>query len=900
MHSPSLSRYGAVLLALCLAAPALAQRSAGTHLKVAGRGDSADPAAERAGEQAPLERLITLKLANVPLAQALEEIAREAGLTLGYSPDVLPAGVRVSLAAEGRSAGEVLDQALMGTSLDAHLIRERQLTLARRPSAAAGGERERTGSVTGRVTSAETGTGLSGASVRLHGARRGTLSGTDGTYRLDALPTGPHTLSVSLIGYSHQSQTVEILADETATANFALAISALPLDQVVVTGTLVPTEVRAIPTPISVITAEDIERQNIQRVDQLFRGEVPGAMAWDNGSLNYSSAIVIRGADAIASSSTVKTFIDGVEVADPRFIATIDPASIERVEITRGPQASTIYGSGATSGVMQIFTKKGGHGDPTPRIDAKISFGAVESPYASRPTVKQSHSLNIRGGSEGFSFNLGGSYNYMGEFTPEYFSREPSVYGGARVNQGPLTIDFSTRYYTKAFGWPMHPVFRDAGYRQWSTPFYQQDVMRQMTNGISAEYRVTSGWSHKATVGYDQTLWGSRNTRPRLRSAADTLYRLQDNRIAKTSFTYSSTLELQPSNDFSAVLAAGIDGWRYEVGGFSTTGAPTTSGINIAPARAYLLNEQHGNQGYFAQVRTDLWDRTFLTAGLRAESNENFGEDYGLALSPRFGISHIAHVGAITAKLRGAFGESIRPPAPHQRQAQSTASAEVLPNPDLGPERQVGGEIGLELFLAPGATLSVTAYDQHAHDLIENAILDGTTTPRTIQYQNLGRVRNSGFEIEATAAIEALGITGQYSIINSRVDALTPEYQGMYEVGDRLRGVPESAAAVSIAFNPLPSTSVTVRSMYAGDHMNIGSGALYAAIADGSYTGQIRDYFVTFPAFIKSDVSLTQAFGQRLSMFLLMENVGNSDAVEQSDLFLSPGRITTLGLRATF
>src|SRR5207244_5051475 len=136
-----------------------------------------------------------------------------------------------------------------------------------------------------------------------------------------------------------------------------------------VTGTVVPTERKAIPTPISVVTSEDIERLNLQRVDQVFRGTVPGAIAWEQGPGNdYYSSVAVRGASALSIVPSVKTFIDGVEVAYPNGIATIDPNSIDRIEITRGPQASTLYGAGALSGVMQIFTKKGQLGLTRPEV----------------------------------------------------------------------------------------------------------------------------------------------------------------------------------------------------------------------------------------------------------------------------------------------------------------------------------------------------------------------------------------------------------------------------------------------------------------------------------------------------------------------------------------------------
>lgn len=866
---------------------------AGAH-SAAPAGAGATHAAQEA-PRAPLKRPVTLRLVDAPLAQALEEIARSAGLNLGYPAELVPAGARVTLDVQGRPAGEVLATALRGTDLELRTTRSGHATLVRRPRGAP--SQPSTGTVTGRVTSAETGAALAGASVRVEGTALGTLTDGSGNYRLE-VEAGIRTIAASMIGHTPGRARIDVSAGTVTAHDFVLAAAALPLDEVIVTGTMIPTSVRAIPTPITVITAEQIQQRNYQRVDQIFRGDVPGAMAWDNGSLGYSSNIIVRGADAIASASTVKTFIDGIEVADARFLATIDPESIERIEITRGPQASTIYGSGATSGVMQIFTKKGSTESAGPRLEAKVSLGAVQSHYA-KTTLSQDHSASLRGGSDAFSYNLGGSYSYRGEFVDEHFSRNPSLFGAARTIQGPLSAEFSTRYATKTFGWPSHPVFRDLGYSPWVAPYYQEDAISQATNGVRALYRSSDRLQHELTVGHDQTIWTSRNTRPRLRTPTDTLYRLQDSRIGKVSVGFNSSLSVPIREIAEAVVVAGFDQWTYEMSGYATARAPRTSGLSIAPDAIALSNQRYGNRGFFAQVRTDLWNRTFLTGGVRAETSDNYGEDLGVTLSPRIGFAQTFEFGGLTAKLRSAYGESTRPPAPHQRQFQASPTGTVLANAALGPERQVGGEAGVDLYLRGTASLTFTYYHQTAHDLIDISLLDATTSPRTVQYQNLGRVRNAGVEVQATYSTAPLRLSAQYSTIDSRVVQLAEGYRGSYRPGERMRGVPFSSAGFSTTLTPWRGTTVGGQVKHAGRHIDLGLRSLYGAIAERRFTGNTADYYVTYPAFTKADLSFTQAVRAGLSMHVSIDNLTNSRAIEQNDLFLLPGRITTVGFRAT-
>ena len=67
------------------------------------------------------------------------------------------------------------------------------------------------------------------------------------------------------------------------------------LDEVVTTGTVAATEVKAVPTPISVITAEEIAQKNIQHVDQLFRGVMAILMSHRMGLVDVAMALILLG-----------------------------------------------------------------------------------------------------------------------------------------------------------------------------------------------------------------------------------------------------------------------------------------------------------------------------------------------------------------------------------------------------------------------------------------------------------------------------------------------------------------------------------------------------------------------------------------------------------------------------
>src|SRR5207247_7061926 len=129
------------------------------------------------------------------------------------------------------------------------------------------------GRVRGRVTDAKSGQPIARASVVLAGTRWRGMTDENGQYRITDVTAATYTLTASRIGYTKQSQSVTVAVGQEVTVDLALKGTATELEQVVVTGTLTPTEVKAIPTPISVISADQIEQKGYQRVDQIFRGD---------------------------------------------------------------------------------------------------------------------------------------------------------------------------------------------------------------------------------------------------------------------------------------------------------------------------------------------------------------------------------------------------------------------------------------------------------------------------------------------------------------------------------------------------------------------------------------------------------------------------------------------------
>src|SRR5688572_27957518 len=107
--------------------------------------------------------------------------------------------------------------------------------------------RPRGGTISGPLTDATRGSGMGGVDVSLAGTRWRAATGADGRYRLVDITLGSHTLLVRRIGHGQDRRAVTIRAVQDATVDVILQARPTVLDEVIVTGTLIPTEVKALP-----------------------------------------------------------------------------------------------------------------------------------------------------------------------------------------------------------------------------------------------------------------------------------------------------------------------------------------------------------------------------------------------------------------------------------------------------------------------------------------------------------------------------------------------------------------------------------------------------------------------------------------------------------------------------
>ncbi len=859
---------------------------------------SAAPVEIDAGRSAMLRRLVSLNFAEPTVGKLLGAIEQQTGLKFAYKLGRLSPDRQVELQAQRITVAAALTAILLDTDLDVLLTSGDHVVLVDRlPRAPAP-----LGSIVGQVTDAKTHTALAGATVTVDGTKHVGTTGNDGRYRIAEVTPGMYTVRARYIGYAPGTASVAVRADQEATADFALQKSAQQLDQLVVTGTETPTAVRALPTPISVVTADQIAAQHVQRVDQLFRGEIPGIFAPESGSASdFDATINVRGGSSVDGIASIKTYIDGVEVTEPLFITMLDPNSIARVEVIRGPQASTIYGSDALNGVLQIFTKTGQLG-AKPRLDAMLSGGVQQTKWSGKSaTDQQDYSASLSGGGPGFSYSVGGGRIHTGEWFQEYSNTGNSLYGSVKGTSGPVTAELSGRYYHLTEPQGLLPVFEPyAGPPFYRSPVDQDLLQRSSTFGLTLTYRVSPRWTHAVTIGYDRFGQDIAATRARHTTPRDTLVTLITSEDAKASVRYNTTLTVPLGGSLSAVVTAGADYYqRLETDFFVR--APSLTGTFSSNAFGFGDRTDFHNAGYFAQTQLNLGEHLFATAGLRAEDNANFGQDFGLAWAPRLGLAYVRNVGDVTVKARGSWGKAIRPPSQGKSEGGTTSFRVTLPNPVLGPESQKGWDAGVELYYRDVLSLQATYYRQAVEGLIDGVLLQPGLAPAlpVYQNQNVGRVNNRGWELEAsTSPVTGLTLAGTYSITTSQVAALSPAYTGALLVGDQLLSVPLHTAGARVSYR-LGRASATLGMTHSSSFTNTDWVPFIASLFGVQpFRASDRDYWTTYPGFEKYRLNVAYEMTPQVTLFVDVKNLTNNYVDEFYNLYPAKGRMIMAGVHA--
>ena len=468
------------------------------------------------------------------------------------------------------------------------------------------------------------------------------------------------------------------------------------LDPVIVTATRTPQTLQQTLSSVSVISREDIDRSQAVDLPTLLERQ-PGLNVTRNGAFGQNTSVFIRG----TNSDHSLVMIDGMRIGSATTGQTafehLPLHDLESIEIVRGPRSS-IYGSDAIGGVVQMFTRgdalfegqrlrgsmmRGGNN--TSEISAGIDAGDGDREISINARKFDTDGIRVNEDSRsdnGFE-NDSASLRYAQQLNDDVQWRLNAVHSRGVAESGGTTD--ADRF----------------------TEFVQQTVSTQLDITATDWWQINlrAGQSKDESEGY-----------------LDTAPRDLDSRFNTSQEQASWTNEFFLGDHHEII--AGVDARDDQVD--STTDFDEDSRYNVGAFGVYL------------------WDgeRTDFEVSARRDRNETFGD------STTGGVASGYRIGE-TTRIRGSVGTAFNAPTfndlffPFQ---DFGTFGSFEGNPDLDPEESISYEVGIEG--GRDWRWSAVAFRTEIDDLIQNV---DTTGAGDLQPQNVDEAVINGVELSATA-----------------------------------------------------------------------------------------------------------------------------------------------------
>lgn len=839
---------------------------------------------------------VSVNVVNVSLEQALQIIESKTNFKFIFFEEGLPLTAKATVIVDDESLYNILEVFAKDYGLTFNRINDQIVVKKSQGQAENLVTAIETGTVKGKVTDAKTGEALIGASVIIKGTKQGASVNVNGNYAIYNVNAGNYTIVATMVGYSPKERTVSVKENTTAELNFQLDQKEINMKEVVVTtSTVIPTPIRKLPNTISIVTSNDIEKINPANVAEVIRMAVPGAIYSDEGVGTTYGAFSVRGVSSIqGAASTLKVYIDGVEASDPAYVTYMDPSSIQRVEVVPGPQASTIYGSRAISGVMQIFTKHGISGDA--KISGKVGMKSIDNKYVpDKSPLGQEYAINANGGVSIFDYNLGVNYKNEAPWIDLFAEQSLNLSGSTRFTLGDLTGGLSINFskLNNSSGWDPLNYKRDKELNRTLTPPNRVTESAYQTYSFSLNYKAAESWTHNMTLGFNGL---SRFSYDRSPNATTKLYSVSKSFDQRLTFSYNTSFQAELNQLFGSSLTLGTDWSQWSLPFFSGSVADRTNYVFIDQNEGKKVN-----LGFYGQTQISYSDFLFFTAGLRSDRYPS-GSNQSFAWSPRLGISSVYEREEWMVKGRIAWGQSIIIPDGSNITGTESATYAILPNPGLLSQIQRGFEIGADLYYSSTISLNFTYFNQNPLNLIEMINLGKDNLNRTLyQYQNVDEVKNEGFEIKAIAQpYDWLTLNFNYGQNKSTIVQLGPTYTGGLKVGDQLTGQPKYTFSTTIDVTPIEGTTITLAAFQFGEWIAADFYGYLYDVYGGKYNPAVKSYpsgyYITYPGYTKINVGVTQKITDILSGYLQVQNLTNTENFERLNAIVTQPRTIIFGI----
>ncbi len=653
-------------------------------------------------------------------------------------------------------------------------------------------------------------------------------------------------------------------AAASASANSARAqtspdVTGTTLPDVVVTATRVPTAIEQIPAGVTVIDRATIEQRGYTTLTEALE-TVPGMRVVQSGGPGGNASVFVRG----TNSNQVLVLRDGMPVNDPSdpggaFNFGVDALDdLERIEVVRGPMSS-LYGSGAIGGVINLITRKGS-GEPHGGVQIGLGLPAqaLGSATAAGIIGKFDYSLDAEARNDrGF------------DNTP----RRESVYTGARNGfsyaQGTINLGYTpiegTRFSAYLRGRQAGASLDELGF-----PAYDANFYKSHDDLLNGRIGVTS---HLFDGVLDTNLFLGRVQSNRHYN--EPLEAADPNAATGQTRYHGQRTDLQWNNtvhvpDYGIATGNAITfGYEHILDSAQSSLDTVSSGFAFQSSVHSQATSDAGHVGF----QTLLFQRLTATADVR-EEGASFGGD---AFTWRAG--GVFAVPEIWSRLKASYGTAFR--APSLMDLFGVDSSGFVGNPLLRPERSQGYELGWAIDVpafgrAQWATFEATYFNNRIQDLI-TTVFNSTFTASTTQ--NVNRAKIQGVESSLTLRpVDWVQAILSYTFTDARNAA----------DNSLLLRRPRDQFTANLRVTPLPGLTIAPELVYTGAFQD------FIVDDDGfpQAVGRAR-------AGLLFNMTVNYAVAPKLTLFVDARNIGNS-RFEPASGFQTPGASVLAGVRARF
>lgn len=478
----------------------------------------------------------------------------------------------------------------------------------------------------------------------------------------------------------------------------------IDLGEVVITATRTETKLKKLGQSITVISRTDIENSKATNITDLLRQQ-PGLDYKSAGTHSNASGIFIRG----MNSYHTKLLINGIPVQDPSrtqvsaLLVGLTTENVERIEIIRG-SASTLYGSDAIGGVINIITRKGGEGEDT-KFTLSSEFGSFKH---------QKYNGTINGVKGPVDYHFGIGWLEDDNFSVKRSERDHDPHRNFNFN-GNLGFQLAENLRLSLFGrynngWNEF----DDGPAEVHAQQYQVGSKLEVTklfDGLLDSSIMLSRGDSKRSFFLAPSMWGPGGS---------------------TGYSgITDNVELQNTLNFNKAhrLTFGYNRTSQEVD-ITETGGITT------------VDDRFHTDALFAQHQWEVSEQLSLNGGVRYNNHSVFGDKTTYTL----GASYV--IPATNTRLKASFGTGYRSPSINELFGQ------FGPNPNLKPETSESWDFGFEQKVSDSVDVGATYFNNRVSNYI-----GWTGVWPTAGYQQV-----SGIKIEGVESFINIQATDQLSI----------------------------------------------------------------------------------------------------------------------------------------